>query len=127
MVNVEPGRAVVGPSAVTVYRVGTVKDVHTADDTVRRYISVDGGMSDNIRPALYQAEYDCRLANRLATGDLVSTRVVGSHCESGDILINDALMPDDIAPGDLLVIPACLLYTSPSPRDRTRSRMPSSA
>ncbi|MDN5682525.1 diaminopimelate decarboxylase [Corynebacterium glyciniphilum] len=110
VVNVEPGRAVVGPSAVTVYRVGTVKDVHTADDTVRRYISVDGGMSDNIRPALYQAEYDCRLANRLATGDLVSTRVVGSHCESGDILINDALMPDDIAPGDLLVIPATGAY-----------------
>ncbi|MEY8565030.1 diaminopimelate decarboxylase [Corynebacterium sp.] len=110
VVNVEPGRAVVGPSAVTVYRVGTVKDVHTSDDTVRRYISVDGGMSDNIRPALYQAEYDCRLANRLATGALVSTRVVGSHCESGDILVNDALMPDDIAPGDLLVIPATGAY-----------------
>jgi diaminopimelate decarboxylase len=110
VVNVEPGRAVVGPSAVTVYRVGTVKDVHTSDDTVRRYISVDGGMSDNIRPALYQAEYDCRLANRLATGELVSTRVVGSHCESGDILVNDALMPDDIAPGDLLVIPATGAY-----------------
>jgi diaminopimelate decarboxylase len=110
VVNVEPGRAVVGPSAVTVYRVGTVKDVHTADDTVRRYISVDGGMSDNIRPALYQAEYDCRLANRLAAGEIVSTRVVGSHCESGDILINDALMPDDIAPGDLLAIPATGAY-----------------
>ncbi|MGV0867888.1 diaminopimelate decarboxylase [Corynebacterium kalidii] len=110
VVNVEPGRAVVGPSAVTVYRVGTVKDVHTSDDTVRRYISVDGGMSDNIRPALYQAEYDCRLANRLSTGDLVPTRVVGSHCESGDILVNDALMPDDIVPGDLLVIPATGAY-----------------
>lgn len=110
VVNVEPGRAIAGPSAVTVYRVGTVKDVHTSDDAVRRYISVDGGMSDNIRPALYQAEYDCRLANRLATGDLVSTRVVGSHCESGDILVNDALMPDDITPGDLLVIPATGAY-----------------
>ncbi|MGO1950909.1 MAG: diaminopimelate decarboxylase [Mycobacteriaceae bacterium] len=110
VVNVEPGRAVVGPSTVTVYTVGTVKDVHTSDDTVRRYISVDGGMSDNIRPALYQAEYDCRLANRVATGDLVPTRVVGSHCESGDILVNDALMPDDIAPGDLLVIPATGAY-----------------
>ncbi|WP_420098836.1 diaminopimelate decarboxylase [Corynebacterium sp.] len=110
VVNVEPGRAVVGPSAVTLYRVGTVKDVHTSDDTVRRYISVDGGMSDNIRPALYQAEYDCRLANRLATGDLVSTRVVGSHCESGDILVNDALMPDDIAAGDLLAVPATGAY-----------------
>lgn len=110
VVNVEPGRAVVGPSTVTLYRVGTVKDVHTSDDAVRRYISVDGGMSDNIRPALYQAEYDCRLANRLAEGELVSTRVVGSHCESGDILVNDTLMPDDIAPGDLLAVPATGAY-----------------
>ncbi|HIW90118.1 MAG TPA: diaminopimelate decarboxylase [Candidatus Corynebacterium avicola] len=110
VVNVEPGRAVVGPSMVTVYTVGTVKDVHTSDDTVRRYISVDGGMSDNIRPALYQAEYDCRLANREASGDLVAARVVGSHCESGDILVNDTLVPDDIAPGDQLVIPATGAY-----------------
>ncbi|MDN5581164.1 MULTISPECIES: diaminopimelate decarboxylase [unclassified Corynebacterium] len=110
VVNVEPGRAVVGPSTVTLYRVGTVKDVHTSDDTVRRYISVDGGMSDNIRPALYQAEYDCRLANREASGELVATRVVGSHCESGDILVNDTLMPDDIVPGDLLAIPATGAY-----------------
>jgi diaminopimelate decarboxylase len=110
VVNVEPGRAIVGPSTVTLYRVGTVKDVHTSDDTVRRYISVDGGMSDNIRPALYQAEYDCRLANRFATGDLVASRVVGSHCESGDILINDALMASDIAPGDILAIPATGAY-----------------
>jgi diaminopimelate decarboxylase len=110
IVNVEPGRAVVGPSMVTIYTVGTVKDVHTSDDTVRRYISVDGGMSDNIRPALYQAEYDCRLANREATGELVASRVVGSHCESGDILVNDALMPDDIAPGDLLAVPATGAY-----------------
>jgi diaminopimelate decarboxylase len=110
VVNVEPGRAIVGPSTVTLYRVGTVKDVHTSDDTVRRYISVDGGMSDNIRPALYQAEYDCRLANRFATGELVASRVVGSHCESGDILINDALMASDIAPGDILAIPATGAY-----------------
>lgn len=110
VVNVEPGRAVVGPSTVTLYTVGTVKDVHTSDDTVRRYISVDGGMSDNIRPALYQAEYDCRLANRHATGTLVPTRVVGSHCESGDILVNDALMPDDIAAGDILAVPATGAY-----------------
>ena len=110
VVNVEPGRAVVGPSMVTVYTVGTVKDVHTSDETVRRYISVDGGMSDNIRPALYQAEYDCRLANREATGNLVAARVVGSHCESGDILVNDTLLPDDIGPGDLLVIPGTGAY-----------------
>jgi diaminopimelate decarboxylase len=110
VLNVEPGRAIVGPSTVTLYRVGTVKDVHTSDDTVRRYISVDGGMSDNIRPALYQAEYDCRLANRFADGGLVPSRVVGSHCESGDILVNDALMADDIAPGDILAVPATGAY-----------------
>ncbi|MBB3116378.1 diaminopimelate decarboxylase [Corynebacterium bovis] len=109
-VSVEPGRAVVGPTTVTLYRVGTVKDVHTSDDAVRRYLSVDGGMSDNIRPALYRAEYDCRLVNRVAEGRMVPTRVVGSHCESGDIIINDALMPDDIAPGDLLAVPATGAY-----------------
>jgi diaminopimelate decarboxylase len=110
VLNVEPGRAIAGPSMVTLYTVGTVKDVHTSDDTVRRYISVDGGMSDNIRPALYQAEYDCRLANRRASGVPVPTRVVGSHCESGDILVNDALMPDDIADGDILAVPATGAY-----------------
>ncbi|WP_297004480.1 diaminopimelate decarboxylase [uncultured Corynebacterium sp.] len=110
VLNVEPGRAIAGPSTVTLYTVGTVKDVHTSDDTVRRYLSVDGGMSDNIRPALYQAEYDCRLANRHASGSLVPTRVVGSHCESGDILVNDALMPDDIVAGDILAVPATGAY-----------------
>lgn len=110
IVNVEPGRAIAGPSMVTVYRVGTVKDVETSARTVRRYISVDGGMSDNIRPALYQAEYDVRIANRELEGDLVPSRIVGSHCESGDILINDAPVPNDVRPGDLLVIAATGAY-----------------
>lgn len=110
ILNVEPGRAIAGPSTVTLYTVGTVKDVHTSDDTVRRYIAVDGGMSDNIRPALYQAEYDCRLANRHAAGRPVPSRVVGSHCESGDILVNDALIPDDIVAGDILAVPATGAY-----------------
>ncbi|MCX7538415.1 diaminopimelate decarboxylase [Corynebacterium sp. P5875] len=101
---VEPGRAIAGPSTVTVYTVGTVKDVHTAQDSTRRYLSVDGGMSDNIRPALYQAEYEGRVVNRFVDGEGISTRVVGSHCESGDILISDAIYPDDIAAGDLLAI-----------------------
>lgn len=109
-VNVEPGRAIVGPTMVTVYRVGTVKDVRTSDRTTRRYISVDGGMSDNIRPALYQSEYDCRLVNRRAEGEMIPTRVVGSHCESGDILLNDVLMPGDIRPGDLLMLGATGAY-----------------
>lgn len=110
VLNVEPGRAIAGPSMVTLYRVGTVKDVDTSDRLSRRYISVDGGMSDNIRPALYQAEYDCRLVNRRAEGKLIPTRVVGSHCESGDILVNDMLMPDDVRPGDLLMLGATGAY-----------------
>ncbi|MBI8988340.1 diaminopimelate decarboxylase [Corynebacterium meridianum] len=101
---VEPGRAIAGPSTVTVYTVGTVKDVHTAQDSTRRYLSVDGGMSDNIRPALYQAEYEGRVVNRFVDGEGISTRVVGSHCESGDILLSDVTYPDDIAAGDLLAI-----------------------
>lgn len=108
--NVEPGRAIAGPSMITLYRVGTVKDVEVADGMSRRYISVDGGMSDNIRPALYQAEYDCRVANREVAGELLPTRIVGSHCESGDVLVNDALVPDDVRPGDLLILGATGAY-----------------
>ena len=108
--NVEPGRAIAGPSMITLYRVGTLKDVEVAEGIPRRYISVDGGMSDNIRPALYQAEYDCRVANREVGGELLPTRIVGSHCESGDVLVNDALVPEDVRPGDLLMIGATGAY-----------------
>ena len=108
--NVEPGRAIAGPSMITLYRVGTVKDVEVAEGMTRRYISVDGGMSDNIRPALYQAECDCRVANREVDGELLPTRIVGSHCESGDVLVNDALVPEDVRPGDLLMIGATGAY-----------------
>lgn len=103
-VLVEPGRSLVGASAVTVYTVGTVKDVETgkADLPIRRYLSVDGGMSDNIRPALYGSEYDARIVNRYTDGEPVDSRVVGFHCESGDILINARKLPGDIVPGDLL-------------------------
>ncbi len=110
MVNVEPGRAIAGPSMVTLYTVGTVKDVETSDRAVRRYVSVDGGMADNIRPALYQAEYDVRVVNRELAGELVPSRVVGSHCESGDVLVNDVPLPNDLVPGDLLAIPATGAY-----------------
>ena len=109
-VIVEPGRAIAGPAAVTVYSVGTVKDVHVTDDATRRYIAVDGGMSDNIRTALYGAEYDARVVNRRTEGVPHATRLVGSHCESGDILINNALWPDDIAPGDLISLAATGAY-----------------
>lgn len=109
-VLVEPGRAIAGPSTVTVARVGTLKDVHISDKETRRYLAVDGGMSDNIRPALYGAEYDVRVANREVSGEPVATRVVGSHCESGDILIQDRAMPSDIREGDLLAFPATGAY-----------------
>ena len=103
-VLVEPGRSLVGASAVTVYRVGTVKDVETgkADLPMRRYLSVDGGMSDNIRPALYGSEYDVRVVNRRTRGEPVDSRIVGFHCESGDILVNERRFPSDITTGDLL-------------------------
>ena len=109
-VVVEPGRAIAGPSAVTVYSVGTVKDVHVNDNAARRYISVDGGMSDNIRTALYGADYDARVVNRRTEGTPQATRLVGAHCESGDILINNALWPDDIVRGDLIALAATGAY-----------------
>ena len=85
--SVEPGRAIVGPSAITVYEVGTVKRVSLDGGAVRTYVSVDGGMSDNIRTALYDAEYTCTVANRVSTVAPVLARVVGKHCESGDIVV----------------------------------------
>lgn len=108
--RVEPGRAIAGPSTVTIYTVGTVKDVPIDEDKTRRYIAVDGGMSDNIRPMLYEAEYDVRLVNRLTDGTPIPTRLVGSHCESGDILIDDAQLPDDIQEGDYLALGATGAY-----------------
>lgn len=109
-VLVEPGRAIAGPSTVTVYEVGTTKDVHVDDDSTRRYVAVDGGMSDNIRPALYGSEYDARVVSRFTEGDAISTRVVGSHCESGDILINNEEYPSDITAGDFLALAATGAY-----------------
>ena len=109
-VVVEPGRAIAGPSAVTVYTAGVIKDVDTSYTTSRRYIAVDGGMSDNIRPSLYGALYDARVVNRFTDGALTDTRLVGSHCESGDILVEEASWPDDIAPGDLIALAATGAY-----------------
>ena len=110
-VLVEPGRAIAGPGTVTVYEVGTVKDVTVDEGVSRRYLSVDGGMSDNIRPALYGSLYDARLVSRMAEGEPTATRIVGSHCESGDILIRDAEYPDDVRRGDLVALAATGAYT----------------
>ncbi|MBO0854844.1 MAG: diaminopimelate decarboxylase [Nocardia sp.] len=109
-IAVEPGRAIAGPGTITLYEVGTIKDVALDAGAQRRYISVDGGMSDNIRPALYQADYDCRLVSRSSEGGPVVARVVGKHCESGDIVIRDTWMPEDVGPGDLVAVAATGAY-----------------
>jgi diaminopimelate decarboxylase len=110
IVSIEPGRAIVGPTMFTLYEVGTVKDVTLENGTHRRYISVDGGMSDNIRPSLYGAEYTTILANRTSVAAKTSSRLVGKHCETGDIIIREIDLPDDIVPGDLLAVPATGAY-----------------
>jgi diaminopimelate decarboxylase len=109
-IAVEPGRAIVGPSAITVYEVGTVKEVNLDGGATRRYISVDGGMSDNIRTALYGAEYTCVVANRSSEVRPVLSRVVGKHCESGDIVVREAWLPGDVRPGDLIAVAATGAY-----------------
>ena len=110
MISIEPGRAIVGPTTFTLYEVGTTKDVVLEDGATRRYISVDGGMSDNIRPSLYDAQYHAVIAQRASTANSISSRVVGKHCETGDIVIRDISLPADIAPGDLIAIPATGAY-----------------
>jgi diaminopimelate decarboxylase len=107
---VEPGRAIAGPGTITLYEVGTVKDVDVSATAKRRYVSVDGGMSDNIRTALYDAQYDVRLVSRVSEAPAVLARVVGKHCESGDIVVRDAWVPDDLRPGDLLGVAATGAY-----------------
>jgi diaminopimelate decarboxylase len=131
VIAIEPGRSIIGPSTTTLYTVGTIKDVHVtggnelvviepdgtltvADtdlyDSVRKYVSVDGGMSDNIRPALYGADYSVRLANRTSLAPPALVRVAGKHCESGDILVHADYLPGDVRAGDLAAIPATGAY-----------------
>jgi diaminopimelate decarboxylase len=104
--TIEPGRGIVGPSTVTLYEVGTIKDV----DGIRTYVSIDGGMSDNVRTALYDASYTCVLASRASAAPPMLSRVVGRHCESGDIVVKDCYLPSDVAPGDLLAVAATGAY-----------------
>ena len=106
----EPGRAIVGPAGITVYEVGTIKPVELDHGLVRTYVSVDGGMSDNIRTALYGADYTVRLASRSSMAEPMLCRVVGKHCESGDVVVRDAWLPSDLAPGDLLAVAATGAY-----------------
>ena len=104
-VQVEPGRSVVARAGVTVYRVGTVKDI----PGVRTYAAVDGGMSDLLRPMLYGAVYEPLLANRADEEATTHLRLVGKHCESGDVIVGDAHLPE-VRVGDLVCIPATGAY-----------------
>jgi len=106
-VFLEPGRSIVGPAGVTIYTVGTVKRI----TGVRTFVSVDGGMADNPRPALYGTRYEALLANRMNAPSKELVTVAGKHCESGDLLVVDARLPGDVAPGDLVCIPATGAYT----------------
>jgi diaminopimelate decarboxylase len=112
--SIEPGRAIVGPAVCTVYTVGTVKRVELDGPPgarpVRTYVSVDGGMSDNIRTALYDADYSCTIASRDSDAPPVLARVVGKHCEAGDIVVKDEFLPADVRPGDLLAVPSTGAY-----------------
>ena len=109
-ISIEPGRAIVGPSTFTLYEVGTVKDVDLGHGAKRTYVSVDGGMSDNVRTALYDADYSCTLASRRSEAVPRLSRVVGKHCESGDIVVMDEYLPDDITSGDLIAVPGTGAY-----------------
>lgn len=103
----EPGRYIAGPAGITVYNVGTIKDVTVTEGNtpaVRKYVSVDGGMSDNLRTALYEAEYHAVIASRSSDAQPALARVVGKHCESGDIVVRHDYLPADIHPNDLLAV-----------------------
>jgi diaminopimelate decarboxylase len=110
----EPGRVIIGPSTATLYEVGTVKPVTVGTDdgesAVRTYVSVDGGMSDNARPALYGADYSVRLANRVSDAEAALIRLAGKHCESGDIVVYADYLPGDVQPGDTVAVPATGAY-----------------
>ncbi|QAY61851.1 diaminopimelate decarboxylase [Microbacterium protaetiae] len=106
----EPGRIIVGQAGVTLYEAGTVKTVALGEGRERVYVSVDGGMSDNARPALYGADFCARIASRVSDAEPALVRVVGKHCESGDIVVDREYLPGDIAPGDVVAVPATGAY-----------------
>ena len=109
----EPGRVISGPAGITVYNVGTIKDVQLSEDGVtgvRKYVSIDGGMSDNARPSLYGADYSPILASRSSIARPALSRVVGKHCESGDIVVRNCYLPEDVNPNDLVAVAATGAY-----------------
>jgi diaminopimelate decarboxylase len=105
-ISVEPGRSIVASAAVTLYTVGTIKPI----PGVRTYLAVDGGMSDNPRPVLYGSGYEAFLPRAVTSDRPWSVRIVGKHCESGDVLIFDAAVPSDVAIGDVLATPVTGAY-----------------
>ena len=109
-VSVEPGRSIAGPSTFTLYEVGTVREVELAGGARRMYVAVDGGMSDNVRTALYEADYSATTASRRSSARPALARIVGKHCESGDIVVMDEYLPADITPGDLVAVPGTGAY-----------------
>uniref|UniRef100_UPI003145546F diaminopimelate decarboxylase n=1 Tax=Agrococcus sp. KRD186 TaxID=2729730 RepID=UPI003145546F len=114
-ISIEPGRWIVGPAGVTVYTVGTIKPVQVGEagsleQGTRTYVSVDGGMGDNARPALYGAQYAARIASRASAAEPALVRIAGRHCESGDIVVDAEWLPGDVAPGDLLAVAATGAY-----------------
>ncbi len=102
---IEPGRSIVGPAGVALYRIGAIKDI----PGVRKYVSVDGGMGDNIRPALYQATYEVLSAGKVNDTDEEKVTIAGKYCESGDVLASDIMLPIP-EPGDIIAIPASGAY-----------------
>ncbi len=116
---VEPGRWIVGENGITLYTIGTQKDVFG----VRKYISVDGGMADNPRPSLYQAEYQGIVANRLNAPEVQTVTIAGRCCESGDLLIRDAVIPE-VHGGDILAILSTGAYNYSMSSNYNRLRKP---
>ncbi|WP_234988160.1 diaminopimelate decarboxylase [Demequina sp. NBRC 110056] len=108
--SIEPGRSIAGPAGITLYTVGVVKHVSLEDGGERQYVAVDGGMSDNPRTIMYGAEYSAELAGRQSQAAPALSRVVGKHCESGDIVVRDVELPADTARGDLLAVAATGAY-----------------
>src|SRR5690606_37188207 len=116
---VEPGRSIVGEAGTTLYTVGTVKDV----PGIRKYVSVDGGMTDNLRPALYQAQYEAMLANRALEDPTETVTIAGKCCESGDVLIWDLKLPP-VRTGDILAVSCTGAYTYSMANNYNRNRRP---
>jgi diaminopimelate decarboxylase len=106
VIGVEPGRAIAASAGMTCYRIGTIKEL----EGIRTYVAVDGGMSDNPRPVLYGSGYEAFLPRDIAARRTKAVRVVGKHCESGDVIVSDARLPEDVVVGDLVVTPVTGAY-----------------